>query len=85
MRLGQRVQHLPRHLGGVLRLAAPGAQDDEPVAADPGDGVGRLHAALQPQGDGLQHAVAAGLAERIGQRAEPPEVDAEHRDGAAFL
>ena len=58
-----------------------GDQDEELVAAEPGDDVGRPHRASQPVGHDAQELVARRVAVAVVHELEVVEVDEEHGDG----
>ena len=82
---GQLGQRGARTLGAVLRaLGVHARQDqDELLAAEPPDDVGRPHDRPQPLGGGRQHAIALGVAVDVVDDLEVVEVDADHRDRLA--
>ena len=55
-------------------------QQGELVAAEPGQEIGLARQCRRGAADGLQHLVADGVAERVVDRLEVVEIDAEHRD-----
>ena len=71
--------------GGVARLVDRPQQQREFVAAEPRQHVGLARRAPQPRRGLLQHLVADGVAERVVDRFEVVEVDAQHRDLFAAL
>ena len=54
-------------------------QDDELVAAEAGDGVGRADRLLEPRGERAQEGVAGVVAERVVDDLEAVEVEQQHR------
>ena len=77
-----RSQHV---LGDHLRSSQvdPLAHDDEFVAAEPGDRIGRPHRPHQPAGHRYQQRVTDAVAEAVVHDLEMVDVDEEHRQGAA--
>ena len=65
--------------GGVAGLVDRAQQQRELVAAEAGEEVGLARRAPEPRRGLLQHLVADGVAERVVDRLEVVEVDAEHR------
>src|SRR6202011_1821185 len=57
-------------------------QDDELIAARPGDHVARVERLAQTRGDFTQDAVADAVTERVVDRLEPVEVDVEQGETA---
>ena len=65
-------------VGRVVHAVDVFAQHDELVAAEPRDGVGLAHRALDARGRLDEELVADGVAERVVHRLEAVEVDEEH-------
>ena len=71
--------------GGIGRLVDRPQQQREFVAAEPRQHVGLARRAPEPGRGLLQHLVADGMAQRVVDRLEVVEVDAEHRGHLAAL
>ena len=67
----------------LVEIVEVGDEDDELVAANAGDGVGRADDALQLVGDMDQQGVAAGVAEGVVDALEA--VDVDHADREFFI
>ena len=80
--LGDGGEELLRHRLGVLGLADL-EQHGELVAAEAAHQVAVAHRAAQAAGEGLQHAVADAVAERVVDHLEAVEVEEEHGQAAA--
>ncbi len=75
-----------RCVAASLRLVERPQEQRELVAAEPGDQIGLARASPQRRADAShQHLVADGVAERVVDRLEVVEIDAEHRDRLAAL
>ena len=82
-RLVDRLRDALGHPDRLVRAVELLADDEELVAAEPGDRVGGPHRVVQPRRQRHEQVVAGGVAERIVDELELVEVGEQHRDGAA--
>ena len=77
---GDDVRDLHGAPAGGLDVGEVGAQHDELVAGEPGDGVDGAGRLLEAAGDRAQHLVADEVTLRVVDDLEAVEVDEEHAD-----